>query len=181
MVKGLKINLKIAQTGFALVEVMIALLIFSVFAVSIISIQSSNVTSSAILAEDLALHNLAELKMNEVLISRLKFTNATENDPDTGEIEVEGYENYKYTIEYKKMLLPDLSAIMGKSEDDNPYEEDSGSKRLEKMVFEKLKKNIEGVLWQVKVIITNSLTGEEYELNAWVENKDAKLDTNFGL
>ena len=79
------------------------------------------------------------------------------------------------------MLLPDLNAIMGQSEEDDPYGENIATKNLQKVVFDKMKKNIEEILWQVKVIITNTESGEEYELNAWIKNKQAKLDTNFGL
>ena len=168
------------KNGFALVEVMIALLIFSVFAVGIISIQSSNVTSSTMLAEDLNLHNLAELKMNEILISDIKFTNATENDPETGEFEIEGYENYKFTVEFKKIEIPDLQAIMGKQEKDDPYGESSNNDALQKTIFDNIKKNIEKILWQVKVIVTNKDTGQEYELNSWIKNKQEKVEIKIG-
>ena len=49
------------------------------------------------------------------------------------------------------------------------------------MVFEKLKKNMEKILWQVKVTTTNTETDYKYELTSWITNSEAKLDTNFGF
>ena len=66
------------QKGFSLIEVMIALAIFSFFATAMLGELSYNVSSSMQMAKDLDLHNLAEMKMSEVLIGKKEFTNATE-------------------------------------------------------------------------------------------------------
>ncbi len=167
-----------SQSGFTLVEVMIAMAIFAVYVTAIVLTQTTNVNDSARMAEDLKLHNLAELKMNETLIADLKFTNATENDPESGAFEIEGFKNYKYLVEFKKLELPEFEAIMGKSEEDNAQQEVDV---LKKTVYTKMKKNIEKIIWQVKVTVTNSLTGAKYELNSWVNDKNARIDTNFSI
>jgi hypothetical protein len=69
---------------------------------------------------------------------------------------------------------------MGQSEEDNPNE-DSRNDAIKKMVFKKLKLNIERILWQVKVTITNTETDYGYELTSWITNTEAQLDTNFGF
>lgn len=172
MVKGIIKN----QKGFSLVEVMIALAIFSVFVTSLILTQSTNVNNSILMAEDLTLHNLAVSKMNEVLIQEKEFTNATEKDVDSGNFKDE-YQKYKYTIEYKKNKFPEFNQIMGQEEDEYSNKDET----IKKKIFEKLKKNVETMIWQVKVTITNTETDYKYELKSWVTNHKAKLDLKFTL
>jgi len=168
------------QQGFTLIEVMIAMAIFAVYVTAIVLTQSTNLNDSARLSEDLNLHNLAELKMNEMLISDIKFTNATENDPETGNFEVDGFEKYKFEVKFKKFILPDYDAISGKSDED-AQNDDNKQNALQKIVFDKMKVNIEKMIWQISVTVTNSESKEAYELISWIEDKNAKVDTNFAL
>ena len=161
------------EGGFSILEVLIALLIFGIFAGSIIFRLGNNVTGSIQMAEDISLHNLAELKMNEVLISQKEFTNATENDVDTGNFDIEGYKQFKYKVEIKKNEFPNFSQLTGTSEEDQQE-----SSALQKLIFEKLKKNMEILVWQVKVTVTNTDTNYSYELNSWIENTGGKIDTH---
>jgi len=170
------------EQGFTLVEVMIAMTIFAVFITVFMMSQSANIGNSINMEEDLMLHNLAEMKMNEVLLDPPKFTNATENDKKVKKFEEEPFKNYQYKIEYKKLEIPDLSKLQGKGDD----EEEGSSKSnktdsIKKIVFEKMKKNMEKMLWQVKITITNTESKYEYELTSWITNKEAKVDTNFGF
>ena len=187
MDKRLKNNNKrkiLNQQGFTLVEVMIALTVFGLFVTAFIMSQGANITMSTQMSEDLIMSSLAERKINEVLINPPEFTNATENDVETKNFEEEGYKKYKYTIEYKKFEIPDLSQLMGKAnsdEEESSYTQDNKADSLKKMVFEKLKKNIEQILWQVKITITNSETDYKHEVTSWMTNDKAKLDTNFGF
>lgn len=173
------------QKGFTLVEVMIALTLFALFVTAFIMSQGSNITMSTQMSEDLIMSSLAERKMNEVLIDPPEFTNATENDVETKNFEEEGYKKYKYTIEFKKLEIPDLSQLMGQANSDEEAEENNGpdnrNDSIRKMVFQKLKLNIERILWQVKVTITNSETDYKHEVTSWITNDKAKLDTNFGF
>lgn len=172
-----RINL-INQKGFSLVEVMIALAIFSVFVTSIVLTQSTNVNNSILMAEDLNLHNLATMKMNEVLIAEKKFTNATEKDIDTGTFDGDDYSQYKYQVEFKKTEFPDFSQLIGKEDDEYTQTEDSS---IKKKIFDKLKKNVELMLWQVTVTVSNTETDYKYSLNSWITNTEAKVDLNFAL
>ena len=179
MVKGL-INSN-NQNGFTLVEVMIALTLFAVFVTVFLMSQGTNVANSIQMAEDITLHNLAESKINEVILDPPTFTNATASDKETKNFEDEGFKHYKYTIEYKKLEIPDLNQLMGKSDEEDNPNEDNKNNAIKKMVFKKLKDNMEKILWQVKVTITNTETDYKYDLSTWVTNPDAKIDTNFGF
>lgn len=173
MVKKIKNN----KNGFSLIEVMIALAIFAAFATVMIQSQIINIDKSVRLRDDLEVYKLAQLKMNETLTDVKKFTNATENDPDTGSFEIEGFKNYKYKVEYKKNEFPDFAQLTGKDADDESLQEENSA--IKKAIFEKLKKNMEKLLWQVRVTVTNSDTGYSTELTSWITDGEAKLDTNF--
>ncbi len=168
------------SNGFSLIEVMIALAIFAVYSVGIIFTQSANIDSSVRLKSDLITQNLAILKMNESLVDIKKFTNATEKDTDSGNFDIEGFKQYKFLVEYKKNKFPDFSALIGKSDEEGESAPDQQS-AVKKAIFEKLKTNMETMLWQIRVTVTNPETKTSTELTSWVTNRDAQIDTNFGF
>ena len=161
--------------GFSLLEVMIALGIFFAMAVAFIDVQTANISSSIRMDSEVSLHNLAELKMNEVLLQKKEFTNATKNDVDAGAFEIEGFENFKYEVRITPIEFPDFSQIMGQKDEDGTRSSNS----MQKLIFNKLKKNMEELLWQVNVKVINTVSTDEYELNSWVTKSNAKIDTNF--
>ena len=168
-----------SKNGFSLIEVMIALAIFAAFATAIIQTQTTNLDKSDRLRDDVEVFKLAELKMNEIMVDKKKFTNATENDPDSGNFDIEGYKNYKYLVEYKKNKFPDFEQLIGKEEDEDRTPDQSSA--IKKAIFEKLKKNMETLLWQVSVTVTNTDTGYSTVLTSWVTNEEAKLDIQFSF
>ena len=169
------------QSGFTLVEILIALTVFAFFAGAMVFRLTNNVSGSMQMATDLTMHNLAELKMNETLIGKKEFTNATENDPDTGSFEIEGYEKYKFKVQISKLELPDFSQLIGQGEDEENSDTDNAqTNKVQKLIFEKLKSNIEEMIWQVTVTITGP-EGDEYSLNSWINKSNAKIDTNFSF
>ncbi len=173
------IEMKNNQSGFSLLEVLIALTIFGLYATVYISTQSGNLGTSIRMSNDLKLHNLAEMKMNEALIGKREFTNATKNDVDSGSFEISGYETYKYEVTITPIEFPSFEELMGKTSDESS--EENKSDPLQQMIFEKLKKNMEEIIWQIKVKIIDTISGDEYELNSWINKSNAKIDTNFNL
>lgn len=180
-----KLNSDIApaggQKGFTLVEVMIAMAIFGLFVTAFLMSQSANISGSVTMAEDLVMHGLAERKINEVLLDKPVFTNATENDIEIKRFEEEEFKKYQYKIEFKKLEFPNFNQLTGKEEEEeDPYGEDQNA-AVKKMVFDKLKKNMEEILWQVKVTVTNTDLDYSYSLSTWLTDDKAKIDTNFGF
>ena len=168
------------QKGFTLVEVMIAMTIFALFITAFLMSQGANISSSMNMAEDLVMASLAERKINEALLDKPVFTNATENDVESKRFEEEGFKKYKYTIEYKKLEFPNFQQLMGTQGEEEAAQNDKDT-ALKKMVFDKLKKNVEEILWQVRVTITNTETDYKYSVATWLTNDKAKIDTNFGF
>jgi hypothetical protein len=52
---------------------------------------------------------------------------------------------------------------------------------LEKMVFDELKKNIEKIVWQARVTVTNKETKYSYSLATWLTNYNERIQLNVGF
>lgn len=170
---------RIKDFGFTLVEVMIAMTLFALFATAFLMSQGSNIESSTLMQEDLILHSLAQRKMNEALIDKPEFTPSTVNNIITRKFEEAEYKNYKYTIRYYRIEFPHFEQLIGMDQEDQMRQDQNQA--VKKMVFDKLKRNIEEMLWQVEVIVENTETSYSLSLTSWITHDRAQLDTNFGM
>lgn len=172
---------RISQEGFTLVEVMIAMTIFALFITAFLMSQGSNISSSVNMQEDIIMQGLAQQKINEIMIDKPVFSNATDKQVESKNFEEEEFKHYKYTIEFKRLVFPDFQQLTGQSEDEeeNQNADANQNQNLRKAVFDKLKKNMEEILWQVRVTITNTDIDYEYSLSSWITNDRAQIDTNF--
>ncbi len=184
------------QKGFSLIEVMIAITLFAFFVTAYLTSQGYNVQDSQLSEEQLILQQLAERKINEIVLDPPKFTNATQNMKETKSFEESDLKNYEYTIEMKRLTIPDFAQLFAQkdaasAEAKNSYEGDyfkegaqGGGGRndaVEKMVFEELKKNIERILWQVRITITNKETKYSFALSTFITNYNEKVQLNVGF
>lgn len=180
--------------GFSLLEVMIAITLFAFFVTAYLTSQGYNVEDSRLSEEQLILQQLAERKITELVLDPPKFSNATANLKETKTFEEADLKGYEYTLEIKKVTIPDfaqLFAQQGAASDEaqdsyegNYYNEGTSNQRnaaLEKMIFEELKKNIERVLWQARVTITNKETKYNYTLSTFLTNYNEKIQLNVGF
>src|SRR5690606_1834503 len=141
---------------------------------------------------------LCERKINEIHLDPPKFTNVTENFKETKSFEKdpsgEDYSNYEYTLELKKLTIPDFAQLFSQKDgtteeaqdsyEGDYYNENTKSQRntsLETMVFEQLRKNIEKIIWQVRVTVTNKETKYSFSLSTWVTNYNEKVQLNLGM
>lgn len=178
-----------SQSGFTIIEVLVALTIFAIFATTMTLTQTTNKDRSTRMADDLEIHNLAVMKMNEALLRVNQFTNATENSPETGQFKIPGYEKYKFIIQYQRNEFPDFAGLIGQPEGDNRAVDPNAA--IKKVIFEKMRQNVQQMLWQIKVTVEDTTPVEnkegktvpnrKYELNSWVTNDNAQIDTNFGF
>jgi hypothetical protein len=114
---------------------------------------------------------------------------------ETKTFEDKDLSNFEYTLEVKKLTIPDFGQIFGQKgnvseEGQGAYsgnymnQNSSGSNRnaaLEKMVFDELKKNIEKIVWQAKVTVTNKETKYSYSLATWLTNYNERIQLNVGF
>ena len=82
------------QTGFSLLEVMIAMTLFAFFVTAYITAQGYNVDDSRLSEEQLVLQQLAERKINELVLDPPKFSNATADFKETKTFEESDFKNY---------------------------------------------------------------------------------------
>lgn len=182
------------QKGFSLLEVMIAITLFAFFVTAFLTSQGYNVSDSALSEEQLTLQFLCEKKINELFINPPKFTNVTATTKETKTFEESDYKGYEWTLEIKKLVVPDFAQLFGQQGGTTDAAKDSYSgsyfkdnqkanrnSTVEKMIFEELKKNIEKVLWQAKVTVTNKETKLNYSLATFITNYDEKIQLNVGF
>lgn len=183
-----------SQKGFSLIEVLIAITLFAFFVTAFLTAQGYNVSDSELSEQQLLLQQLCERKINELYLDPPKFQNITTELKETKKFDESELVAFEYTLEIKKLTIPDFAQLFGQkdgvSEDGkNAYEGnylDEGNKNqrssaLEKLVFEELKKNIEKIVWQARVTVTNKETKYSYSLSTWLTNYNEKIQLNVGF
>jgi prepilin-type N-terminal cleavage/methylation domain-containing protein len=184
----------IKEQGFSLIEVLIAVTLFAFFVTAFLTSQGYNVSDSQLSEEQLILQQLCERKINELFLDPPKFQNILGTMKETKTFEEKDLSGFEYTLEIKKLTIPDFAQLFGQKgavseEAQDSYEGDylnqgSSNKRnsgLEKMVFEELRKNIEKIVWQARVTVTNKETKASYALATWLTNYNEKIQINVGF
>jgi prepilin-type N-terminal cleavage/methylation domain-containing protein len=159
--------------GFTLIEVMIALAIFGVFIVSYMAATGYNVADSSQIRNEIQLRNFAEIKMNELIYKPPEYKESLTLKPEEGTFEIN--ENFKWIVEYKRFVAPDLNKILGT----NSEKAKDANSEIQQKIYEKVKENLKEMLWQVKVTVKNLNTQGEYSVSTWIINEKApvKLET----
>jgi prepilin-type N-terminal cleavage/methylation domain-containing protein len=182
------------QKGFSLIEVLIAITLFAFFVTAFLTAQGYNVSDSQLSEEQLMLQQLCERKINELYLDPPKFENMAQGLKETKTFEENDLKGYEFTLEIKKLTIPDFAQLFGQKdgvseEGQDAYEGNymnqgnAGQRNagLEKMVFEELKKNIEKIVWQARVTVTNKETKYSYSLATWLTNYNEKIQLNIGF
>jgi hypothetical protein len=114
-----------------------------------------------------------------------EFSEALNNRKESKDFNLEGYKNYKYEVIWKKMVVPDFSQLVssGKAEEDvgAATGQDNQNQNVQKMVMEKMKENIEKIVWQVQVTVTNKDKDYSFTVSTWVNNPKAQIELNLGI
>ncbi len=155
--------------GFALLEVLIATLLFALFAAVFVNSQSTNINISLSLDDEVRLKELAQMKLNEIILNPPDLTKSLTM---TAKIKTfENYIDYEYKIEWKNFEIPDMEKIKGNEESN----EEKPSSPFEKILYEQISSNLKELIWQVRVTITNKQTKYHYSISTWILNNDAKV------
>lgn len=184
----------VQEKGFSLLEVMIAITLFAFFATAFLTSQGYNVADSTMSQEQLILQQLCERKINELIINPPKFSNATANSKETKTFEEAEYANYEWTMEIKKLVLPDFAQLLSQGSsgtdtaaegEENDYFNDNKKAQrnsaLEKLIFDEMKKNIEKILWQARITVTNKETKYNFTLSTFITNNNERVQLNIGF
>jgi len=160
------------SSGFTLLEVMIAIAIFTIFATVFITGQGYNLLDSGKLREDMLLKDLAENKINEIIVNPPELRDSLTLTKDTKE--AEGNSNYTVTVEYKKFFVPDMNKITG-TEEEGKEKEESAQDQMEKRIFKVFKDNMEKMIWQVEVTVKSKTSDSSFRLSTWLYNQNADV------
>lgn len=186
-----------SERGFSLLEVMIAFVLFTLFITAFLTSTGYNVADSTLSEEQLLLQSLCERKINELFLDPPKFENLTSSGlKETKTFPETEFSGYEYTLEIKKLMMPDFGQLMGQKGGTNEeaqdsyegdyFKEDGGSRNqnnagIEKMVFEELRKNIEKIVWQARVTVTNKETKQTWALSTYLTNFNERVQINVGM
>jgi prepilin-type N-terminal cleavage/methylation domain-containing protein len=183
------------QQGFSLIEVLIAITLFAFFITAFLTSQGYNVSDSQLSEEQLNLQQLCERKINEIYLDPPKFQNITPSGlKETKTFEENDLSGFEWTLEIKKLTIPDFAQLFGQkggtteeaadSYEGNYLDEGNANQRnssMEKLVFEELKKNIEKIVWQARVTVTDKETKMSYSLSTWITNYNEPIQLNVGF
>ncbi len=129
--------------------------------------------------EELTLQNLCESKLNEIILNPPRFEKSLTLMEETKSFEND-YSNYEFSIKYEQMHMPDLSEISssGKSGESDDGGDDKDA-MVQKKVLKEISKNLDEMIWQVRVRVRNKSSGYNYELSTWLRNYEAKPKINI--
>lgn len=148
-----------------------ALTIFAAFTTAFISSQTASINDSAQLEEEMTISRLCENKISEIYLNPPEFKESLTISKDTKNFEEEENKDYEYTVEYKRFKIPDFSKITGQGEN-------AKASGMQAMIFQKMQKNLEEMIWQVSVTVRNKNTDIKYTLSTWLDNPVAKVNFN---
>lgn len=173
-------GIKKKKNGFSLFEILVAIIIFAYFSLSYTAIKHNNTNQSLNANRKSLLAQLCKNKFNEMMINPPVYDASLVLSPKEGDFSDSGYPGYTYKVEYKKFKLPDIKKIMGSSKRDNggSDDQDKGS-QFEKMVLESMKENMERLIWQMKVTVTQKEGKHAFSLSAWIKDNKQKITFQF--
>ncbi len=159
------------KSGFTLIEIMIAVSIFGVFAVIYVLGQGNNVLDSIRIKENTMLYSLANNILNEVVINPPEFRESIISTKEFTKFE--DRPDYSYSVEMKQITLPSFEGLMGEED-----QEDSNS-LIKNTLYNQIKDNFERSVWQAQVTVRNNGTQDSYSLATWIMNPSAVIKFNY--
>lgn len=166
-------TLLFTQKGFTLMEVMIAIGIFTVFASVFVTGTGYNLLDSSKLKEEMLMKDFAENKINDIIINPPEFRDALTLSKETKE--VEGNSDYQTTVEFKKFFVPDMNKMTAAETAEEKDKENSPQAQMQRRIFNVFKENMEKMIWQVEVTVKNKSSDSSFKLSTWLYNQNADV------
>ena len=152
---------KNAKSGMSLIEVMIALAIFAVFATAYSVGHNGSLATSANMQGDLKLKDLAEMQYNLTLLDPPDFSKPVADVKKVTK-SFKDYPDYEYTMSYKQIFIPDITKILGEQDDPNDPE-----RQNRKKIMQEFKDNMERLVWQISLEVRDKRNNATFLLSGW--------------
>tara|TARA_B100000925_G_scaffold291760_1_gene281244 strand:- start:10471 stop:11028 length:558 start_codon:yes stop_codon:yes gene_type:complete len=163
---------QISQSGFTLIEVLIAMTIFAVFSFSATVLLGENKSDSLQMRQESVLEDIATELINQAIAAPPEFSKALLLSPANEYTKFEENKAYEYRYEWHEFKIPDLSKIQGQ---DPNEQSDNQNDQVNKIVFDNIKANLELQIWQLTVIVREVDSKFSYDLTTWVLDKKHKV------
>jgi uncharacterized lipoprotein YehR (DUF1307 family) len=165
------------EEGMSLIEVITAVFLFALFITAFMTTQGNNITTSIRFKDELALKDIAEIQMQELIL------NPPEDfRPSAGKVniststpkfeKIDDYPDYQVAIQLFKVTIPEFEKITGQSEEENNPDEDQS---MQKRIYDNFKKNMEQLVWQVLITVKHVPSEQSYDLSTWLYNQNGRL------
>ena len=170
-------NYQTNDEGFSLIEMMIALTILAVFIGSFVFSQGQNIHDSIMIDEELKMQTLASLAMEKLLADPPPLNESLTLTKERKGFEDPLYSDYEFITEFKKFTIPNLFSQAGGPDQDS---QDSSSGQVlggqtQQIIYDNIKRNVERILWQVKITVVNKITGVQYPLSTWIRAREQRV------
>ncbi len=156
--------------GLSLIEIMMALTIFTTFAVFFIGTQQFQVKRAITARNKIDLMYLCDLQLKRTLLDPKKISSLsmTDSSPDsTTGVFPAPYQDYSYTIEYFKFFFPPVDQLQSfniEGMEGMNLQMDNASSRILKNTKELMEKN----MVQLRVSVVDNKTQEKVSLQTWI-------------
>ncbi len=161
------------NSGFTLLEVLIAITIFAFFSTAYLVTQGNNLSDSKQMRRETNLESIAVKLVNEIIVSPPEFSPSLLINPEGAYKKYEEDNSFEFRIEWSEFKIPDFNQLQGNEEGD---ESSSNSQSLvQKSIFDNIKNNLEKKIWQLRVIVREADTKLSFDLSTWVLDPKYKV------
>ena len=161
------------MSGFTLLEIMIAMTVFSFFVTAYVVSQGNNLADSSNMRFEYEMKNILEQEVNQIIVNPPEFSPSlllsTENDYQT----IEDFNEFETRVQWFEFKLPDLSQLSGQSGGDETT--NNSAETIQTKIFNNVSKNMQALLWQLKVTIRHKESKREMDATTWLLNPKAKV------
>ena len=168
---------KSLECGISLLELMMAMAITAIFGVALLSGIGGNVFRSEEMRAELKVIELAEMKVNELILAPPVFKENLLSEFEE-EKEFKEYPNYTYSIKLHPFMLADYLSALGQGPDSEEYEDQGVAYRK---IFNLVSKNVQKMIWQLEITVTHTVSKHSYSLSTLLYDRDASIEWDGGF
>ena len=151
-------------------EILVAITIFAFF-ISLFTVgMGNNINDGINFRKSTQMANLAQLILEQNQAHPPKIDPAKNTDLITKAFE--DNPNFQYTLKFSPIKIPSLAALKGEQEGG----EKKGQDQAEQMIFEQITQNLEKMILQLEVTVTDLTTKETYITSTWLYNQEVKVE-----